>query len=76
MKIEFKSNDGEIRHSCQSKQDGDWIVFTCPICRDYERRLNFKTGQMKTRTGENPDALHIGTFQPPGFISEIPISDN
>jgi hypothetical protein len=76
MKIQFNSNDGELRHSCKSQRKGDWIVFTCPLCKDYERRLNFKTGQMKTRTGKNPDVLHIGTFQPPGLDLDIPISEN
>ena len=67
MKINFSINDGELRHTCRAKQEGEWIVFTCPHCKGFERRINFHTGKMKTRPAENPDVLHIGNFQPAGW---------
>jgi hypothetical protein len=66
MKLTFNLNDGEIRHTCKSHQEGDWIVFTCPQCEGYERRININTGKMETRALENNDILHIGNFQPAG----------
>jgi hypothetical protein len=67
MKISFNINDGELRHNCKGHREGDEIVFTCPVCTDYERRINIHTGKMKTRATENPEILHIGTFQPAGW---------
>lgn len=78
MNLKLEINDGELRHNCQGHQEGDWLVFTCSLCKDYERRINYKTGEMKTRAGENPEMLHIGTFQPEGLSweSKDPLSLN
>ena len=53
----------ETTHRCESKREGDWIVFTCKQCPDYERRYNYKTGVMKVRSGSE-DINHIGHFVP------------
>lgn len=37
--------DGNIRHECESYSDGEWIIFRCPLCEDYERRVNPRTGE-------------------------------
>ncbi|MBD3287448.1 hypothetical protein GF337_01480 [candidate division KSB1 bacterium] len=36
-------------HKCTSIRTGEWIVYHCPKCPDYERRINWRTGKMKTR---------------------------
>lgn len=47
MEIEFNNlNDS---HHCTSHVDGDWIVWRCPICLEYERKFNVKTGEMKVK---------------------------
>lgn len=32
-------------HKCTSEVQGDWVVFRCEHCPDYERRINWKTGE-------------------------------
>ncbi len=36
-------------HECKTYRDGDWLVFYCTTCKDYEKRLNFKTGEVVIR---------------------------
>jgi hypothetical protein len=44
MEIKFNhSSDAEV-HECESHRKGDWIIFRCPLCPDYERRMNWRTG--------------------------------
>lgn len=58
------------RHYCTSHIDGDWIIWRCPICCDnsnnlfpYERRLNWKTGEMKPPQNRNEGIDHSGFTQ-------------
>lgn len=37
------------QHECKTYQDGDWLVYYCTTCKDYEKRLNRKTGEIITR---------------------------
>ncbi len=48
------------KHSCQSRLEGDWIIWTCPKCEGYERRLNWRTGEMKGKRSPAHAALHYG----------------
>ena len=36
-------------HNCNSATEGDWVVFRCPICKDYERRINLLTGETSVK---------------------------
>lgn len=56
-------NQSANQHVCQSQRDGDWIIFTCSKCPDYERRVNWRTGQMSVTHGLLHVA-HIGTHLP------------
>jgi hypothetical protein len=47
------------QHECDSFTEGEWVVFRCPICRDYERRINAVTGEMKVKKGGST-ARHTG----------------
>jgi len=49
----------EETHHCTSFRDGDWIVWRCPHCERYERRLNGRTGEMKIARGGS-EARHTG----------------
>ncbi len=49
----------EETHHCTSHRDGDWIVWRCPHCERYERRLNGRTGEMKITRGSS-EARHTG----------------
>lgn len=50
-------------HACQSRVEGDWIIFTCPDCPDYERRYNYKTKEMQVKHA-SVDINHVGQFIP------------
>ena len=68
MNIDFEI-DGhpQSMHTCEGKREGDWIVFTCPHCPEYENRINFRTKERKGRPAADPDVLHNGTFVPTGL---------
>ena len=36
-------------HNCNSSTEGDWVVFRCPICKSYERRINMLTGETRVK---------------------------
>jgi hypothetical protein len=63
MKIEFSSFSNNEQHKCESFRDGDWIVFRCPVCQDYERRINWRTGDTKVKNSV-PDINHSGSYFP------------
>lgn len=56
--IHFKGSPSEIHH-CTSHREGDWMVWRCPHCADYERRMNWQTGEMHIRRGQSA-AQHTG----------------
>ena len=58
-------NDNFERHQCEAERNEDWLIFTCPQC-DYIRRLNWRTGEMKSKGGSS-EVLHEGYYQPPGI---------
>ena len=67
MKFEFESDsENENIHNCECSREGDWLVFTCPECPDYERRMNWKTGEMHLKGGDEM-ILHRGSFIPAGL---------
>lgn len=51
------------QHSCVARAEGDWIVFRCPKCPDYERRINWRTGQMESRNVKS-HVIHTGNSVP------------
>lgn len=56
-------NHSEETHICDSRREGDWIIFTCKYCPDYERRYNYKTREMKVKNS-SPHINHVGHFVP------------
>lgn len=67
--INVNQKDKET-HDCHVSRRGNWAVFTCPKCPDYERRINLLTGDMKTRKSLNPIS-HRGSWTPIGIQPEI-----
>lgn len=58
-----------MKHQCTATKKGNEIVFTCPQCPNYERRVNIVTSEMKTK-GVSFEIEHEGFS---GFITpEIP----
>ncbi|HFA48865.1 MAG TPA: hypothetical protein ENJ95_07600 [Bacteroidetes bacterium] len=58
-------------HKCYSEQEGDWVVFRCPLCPDYERRIHSKTGEMKTEGTVGNMHKHHGVYVKPGFGTNL-----
>ncbi|MCE7921466.1 MAG: hypothetical protein DYG98_00250 [Haliscomenobacteraceae bacterium CHB4] len=56
--LQFEGLSSDV-HQCTSHRDGEWITWRCPHCKDYERRLNWKTGEMKVNRADSP-AKHVG----------------
>lgn len=61
--FEFDFSENSDHHECKSFRNGDWIIFRCPECPDYERRLNWRTGEMKVKN-DNPEINHKGQYFP------------
>jgi len=57
------SDSDLVRHATIGHREGDYIIFTCPLCKDYERRINWKTGKVTVKKGNN-NILHYGSAAP------------
>jgi hypothetical protein len=67
MEIKFNhSSDTEV-HECESHRKGDWIIFRCPLCPDYERRMNWRTGEMNVKNN-TADINHTGSYFPYEYL--------
>ncbi len=67
MFLNFNAASETPRHTCTSKRQGDWIIFSCPLCPGYERRMNLQTGAVTVQDGNDPYILHEGFFVPAGL---------
>ena len=63
QEVAFGPALGPDHHECTSTRSGDWIIFRCPRCLDYERRLNWRTGASHARN-VRPDLRHSGRHVP------------
>lgn len=66
--IRFDAPDDTEQHLCQSYRTGDWIIFYCEQCGDYERRLNWRTGEMKVKNAK-AEIRHTGFYAPEEYKS-------
>ena len=42
--LDIKFSTNENTHRCDAVLEGKWIVFTCPQCQDYRRKMHQETG--------------------------------
>jgi hypothetical protein len=68
--IDFRPPEDSIEHKCQATRQGDWIVFQCHECPSYERRLNWRTKEMRVR-GDRPEVHHSGFYIPTEYPEYI-----
>ena len=63
-------NSNQEKHECDSRKEGDWIIYTCchPDC-DYDRRFNVVTKKMEFH-GTYSEIIHRGQFQATGLQLE------
>lgn len=47
-------------------QEGDWIIFKSQDNPDYERRINWKTGETIVK-GDDPKVMYKGQYIPEAF---------
>ena len=59
LKLDFDRTPGKETHVCEARREGDWIVYTCPKCPGYERRINQRTDEMKYK-GFGANVRHEG----------------
>ena len=64
--VDFGTPAGPQQHVCDANQEGDWIVFRCPLCKDYERRINWRTGEMEAKN-QSAFVSHSGKHCPSVF---------
>jgi len=62
-RIDFRPPTDTEQHECSTYRVGDWVVFQCPHCPDYKRRINWRTGQSKVENIK-PDITHWGNYFP------------
>ncbi|MCF8244654.1 MAG: hypothetical protein K9J37_09480 [Saprospiraceae bacterium] len=63
MRRQTSSQEHKAEHHCIGHKEGDWIIFICPVCKDYQRQINCVTKQVTVRQG-NSNAVHIGSHAP------------
>ena len=56
------TNSDDDRHECESTREGDWIIFTCPHCPGYERRMNLRTRDMTVNDPTDGSYSHSGRY--------------
>jgi hypothetical protein len=64
--LNLNENQPPIVHECTVIRVGEWAIFKCPHCLDYERKINLITGAMKTRAAFNA-IRHQGNYAAPGL---------
>jgi DnaJ-class molecular chaperone len=67
--LTFNNTPTDIHH-CTSHQQGDWITWRCPHCSGYERRLNWRTGEMSIQRGGS-EAQHVGISTQPNNMEGL-----
>lgn len=63
FELNFQNHESGEHHKCESHREGDWITFYCPRCPEFERKLNWKTREMKTK-GASEHIRHSGSYFP------------
>ena len=59
------------KHKCYSEKKGEWIIFRCPVCEDFERKVHSITGEMITTIDPDNTHLHYGTHVPVGLETNL-----
>ncbi len=65
----FVTTAPAMTHECVGFREGDWMIFKCPVCGDYERRMNWRTGQMTTKCDPENPFQHTGMVVPTRYWS-------
>lgn len=66
FQVNFNEKSG---HTLTGHREGDWIIFTCPKCKGFQKRCNWKTREVITIGKTNGD-FHAGSYAPPKVDSK------
>ena len=61
--------EGFEKHNCDSRRDGDLLIFECPQC-GYHRVWNLETNKMHLIDAGDENVLHNGWHEPTGLQSD------
>jgi len=65
--VQFNVTDTYNHHKCYSEKEGDWLVYRCFLCDDFERRYHTRTRTWKHKQHPDNPALHHGMWQSPAL---------
>ena len=68
--IHFNFKAQTENHECTAFRNGDWIIFQCPDCPNYERRINWRTGKMIIQNAK-PNINHAGYYDCPEYRESL-----
>lgn len=75
MQRTFLSPQGEDDgHKCTGRIIGDWIIFTCEKCPEYQRSVNWRTREVAVRKSDY-EVSHAGFYFPDGE-NQTPLFEN
>lgn len=63
--LSFQQPAPHSTHTCDSRREGEWVIWTCAECESYERHMNLRTGEMWSQAN-HPEILHTGLHLPVG----------
>jgi len=49
-------------HQCKQEIQGDWVIFTCPLCPNYRRKMHRETGEIVNENTGKVEANHSGVY--------------
>ncbi|MEL6256484.1 MAG: hypothetical protein AAFR87_31060, partial [Bacteroidota bacterium] len=71
QELNFPPISPTTHHVCNSRREGDWIIFTCPKCPRYIRKYNWKTRKMIVKGDDDLSIRHMGTHLPFGVSQDL-----
>jgi hypothetical protein len=74
FELNFEIDSKYSHHECDSVIKGEWVIFRCPICKNYERRINMLTGETKVKNLSSI-VRHSGRHMPAQFATLSPIQN-
>ena len=69
--VSIKFNVEDRGHKCFGEREGNWVIFRCPVCDDFERRIHLKTGEVKLQIDPTNLHPHNGFFIPVGLDADL-----
>lgn len=63
LSIDFSAE--KDAHICEVTHEDQWIIFTCPHCENYRRKMHLETGEMIVEKPGNPLIKHQGLYVNP-----------